>query len=185
MAASGNARRKSAIPSAIDASSLKQGMSTANRWPPAKRRGPLWATAVSASLIYSPSRQERRLRLIPYTSRPCRSTIAFLCSSVLARSTSLAVIVPFESRSLSSIDRLIELVRDDMTKVNNTILARTGSQVTMIPEVANHLISSGGKRLRPILTLAMARLAGYAGEGHVKLAAAVEFMHTATLLHDD
>src|ERR1700753_4223811 len=55
----------------------------------------------------------------------------------------------------------------------------------MIPEVAKHLITSGGKRLRPILTIAMAQLVGYAGEGHVKLAAAVEFMHTATLLHDD
>jgi octaprenyl-diphosphate synthase len=72
-----------------------------------------------------------------------------------------------------------------MARVNTTILSRTGSQVAMIPEVANHLISSGGKRLRPILTLAMARLAGYRGDGHVKLAAAVEFMHTATLLHDD
>ncbi len=55
----------------------------------------------------------------------------------------------------------------------------------MIPEVANHLISSGGKRLRPMLTLAMAQLADYSGDGHIKLAAAVEFMHTATLLHDD
>jgi octaprenyl-diphosphate synthase len=55
----------------------------------------------------------------------------------------------------------------------------------MIPEVANHLISSGGKRLRPMLTLATAALAGYRGEGHIRLAAAVEFMHTATLLHDD
>jgi octaprenyl-diphosphate synthase len=55
----------------------------------------------------------------------------------------------------------------------------------MIPDVANHLISSGGKRLRPMLTLAMAGLCGYRGEGHVKLAASVEFMHTATLLHDD
>src|SRR4051812_22875130 len=55
----------------------------------------------------------------------------------------------------------------------------------MIPEVANHLISSGGKRLRPMLTLAMTDIAGYAGSGHLKLAAAVEFMHTATLLHDD
>ena len=72
-----------------------------------------------------------------------------------------------------------------MERVNATILARTGSQVTMIPEVANHLISSGGKRLRPMLTLAMAALTGYSGDGHVKLAAAVEFMHTATLLHDD
>jgi octaprenyl-diphosphate synthase len=101
------------------------------------------------------------------------------------RSSSLAVIVPFESRSMSSVDRLVGLVAPDMARVNSTILARTGSQVAMIPEVANHLISSGGKRLRPILTLAMAKLAGYSGNGHVKLAAAVEFMHTATLLHDD
>src|SRR5690348_3643546 len=72
-----------------------------------------------------------------------------------------------------------------MERVNATILSRTGSEVTMIPEVANHLIASGGKRLRPMLTLAMARLAGYTGDGHIKLAAAVEFMHTATLLHDD
>jgi octaprenyl-diphosphate synthase len=97
----------------------------------------------------------------------------------------LPVVVPFESRSPASMDRLLDLVAEDMQRVNTTILSRTGSQVTLIPEVANHLIASGGKRLRPILTLAMARLAGYAGDGHVKLAAAVEFMHTATLLHDD
>src|SRR5437016_14004434 len=72
-----------------------------------------------------------------------------------------------------------------MDRVNAVILSRTGSEVTMIPEVANHLISSGGKRLRPVLTVAMAQLVGYAGEGHVKLAASVEFMHTATLPHDD
>jgi len=97
----------------------------------------------------------------------------------------LAVVVPFESPRSGSIQRLSELVAADMERVNATILARTGSQVTMIPEVANHLISSGGKRLRPMLTLAMAKLAGYTGDGHIKLAAAVEFMHTATLLHDD
>ncbi len=97
----------------------------------------------------------------------------------------MAVIVPFEQRSEPSIDLLVESVSGDMERVNATILSRTGSDVTMIPEVANHLISSGGKRLRPILTLAMATLAGYDGNGHVKLAAAVEFMHTATLLHDD
>ncbi len=97
----------------------------------------------------------------------------------------MAVIVPFESRSPTTLDRLNDLVAADLQRVNTAILARTGSQVTMIPEVANHLISSGGKRLRPILTLAMAKLAGYAGDGHIKLAAAVEFMHTATLLHDD
>ena len=97
----------------------------------------------------------------------------------------MAVIVPFESPSNASIDQLVALVASDMERVNATILSRTGSEVTMIPEVANHLISSGGKRLRPMLTLAMAQLAGYAGDGHIKLAAAVEFMHTATLLHDD
>ena len=80
---------------------------------------------------------------------------------------------------------LAELVSADMARVNATILSRTGSDVAMIPEVANHLISSGGKRLRPMLALAAAGLCGYRGDGHVKLAASVEFMHTATLLHDD
>jgi octaprenyl-diphosphate synthase len=98
----------------------------------------------------------------------------------------VGVVIPLEEKAA---DRLIEpltvLVAGDMARVNQTILARTGSEVAMIPEVANHLISSGGKRLRPILTLATAGLCGYSGDGHVKLAAAVEFMHTATLLHDD
>jgi octaprenyl-diphosphate synthase len=97
----------------------------------------------------------------------------------------LAVIVPFENPSTPSIKHLIDLTAADMERVNTTILSRTGSEVTMIPEVANHLIESGGKRLRPMLTLAMSRLVGYSGDRHVKLAAAVEFMHTATLLHDD
>ena len=83
------------------------------------------------------------------------------------------------------IEPLTQLVAADMGRVNEMILSRTGSEVTMIPEVANHLISSGGKRLRPILTIATAALSGYKGEGHIKLAASVEFMHTATLLHDD
>jgi octaprenyl-diphosphate synthase len=96
----------------------------------------------------------------------------------------LAVILPF-SPADATIDRLVERVNPDMLRVNTEIVARTGSEVTMIPEVANHLISSGGKRLRPMLTLAMASLTGYSGDGHIKLAAAVEFMHTATLLHDD
>ncbi len=97
----------------------------------------------------------------------------------------MAVVVPFESPGEPSIDALVDLVSADMDRVNATIISRTGSEVTMIPEVANHLITSGGKRLRPMLTLALSRLVGYAGDGHIKLAAAVEFMHTATLLHDD
>jgi octaprenyl-diphosphate synthase len=90
-----------------------------------------------------------------------------------------------EKPGSGSIDKLVALTREDMTRVNEAILSRTGSDVTMIPEVAQHLISSGGKRLRPMLTLATAILNRYAGHGHVKLAASVEFMHTATLLHDD
>ena len=96
------------------------------------------------------------------------------------------VVIPLDEKAKEPrIDTLVGLVAGDMERVNQTILSRTGSQVTMIPEVANHLISSGGKRLRPMLTLATAGLSAYDGEGHVKLAASVEFMHTATLLHDD
>ena len=80
---------------------------------------------------------------------------------------------------------LLDLVADDMREVNGIILDKAVSDVELIPELAHHLIDSGGKRLRPMLTLAAARLCGYQGSGHIKLAAAVEFMHTATLLHDD
>jgi octaprenyl-diphosphate synthase len=98
----------------------------------------------------------------------------------------LGVVIPLEEKAKdSSFDGLSGLVAADMERVNQTILARAASHVTMVPEVANHLISSGGKRLRPMLTLATAGLCGYAGAGHIKLAASVEFMHTATLLHDD
>ena len=98
----------------------------------------------------------------------------------------MGVVIPLdEVAAEAGIARLWSLVRSDMDRVNQTILSRTGSKVTMIPEVANHLIQSGGKRLRPMMTLATAGLCRYAGDGHVKLAAAVEFMHTATLLHDD
>jgi octaprenyl-diphosphate synthase len=96
----------------------------------------------------------------------------------------VAVVLPFEQAE-PSIERLNVLVRADLERVNSLIIGRTGSEVTMIPEVANHLISSGGKRLRPMLTLATSALTFYRGDGHVKLAASVEFMHTATLLHDD
>ncbi|MDA8870683.1 polyprenyl synthetase family protein [Rhizobiaceae bacterium] len=85
----------------------------------------------------------------------------------------------------ADIAELLRLTADDMAAVNTLILSKTGSDVAMIPEVAKHLIDSGGKRLRPMLTLAAARLCGYEGEQHITLASAVEFMHTATLLHDD
>ena len=97
----------------------------------------------------------------------------------------LAVPVKRATAEPASLQPLAELVTRDLARVNELILSRTGSEVALIPEVANHLISSGGKRMRPILTLAMALLNQYRGDAHVKLAASVEFMHTATLLHDD
>ncbi|PWJ85459.1 octaprenyl-diphosphate synthase [Pseudaminobacter salicylatoxidans] len=88
-------------------------------------------------------------------------------------------------REVASVKEIIDLTAADMARVNKLILSKAGSDVEMIPEVANHLISSGGKRLRPMLTLAAAQMFGYSGEDHIKLATSVEFMHTATLLHDD
>ena len=98
----------------------------------------------------------------------------------------MGVVISLEDKGKEpGLASLSGLAAPDLERVNQVILSRTGSDVAMIPEVANHLISSGGKRLRPMLTLAMAGLCGYRGDGHVKLAASVEFMHTATLLHDD
>ena len=83
-------------------------------------------------------------------------------------------------------DRLADYLAADMAAVNLLIRERMASEhAPRIPQVTAHLIDAGGKRLRPMLTLAAARLCGYAGPYHVHLAAAVEFIHTATLLHDD
>ncbi len=88
-------------------------------------------------------------------------------------------------RPQGSVERLMRLAAGDMARVDALIAARMQSPVSVIPALADHLIDAGGKRLRPLLTVAAARLVGGRGEGPVKLAAAVEFIHTATLLHDD
>jgi octaprenyl-diphosphate synthase len=85
----------------------------------------------------------------------------------------------------ASLDRLTALVAGDLVRVNALILSRMQSPVALIPQLAGHIIAAGGKRLRPMLTLASSRLCGYRGDRHLALAAAVEFIHTATLLHDD
>ena len=83
-------------------------------------------------------------------------------------------------------DRLAETLADDLTAVNHLIRQRMASEhAPRIPEVTAHLVEAGGKRLRPMLTLATARMCGYNGPYHIHLAATVEFIHTATLLHDD
>ena len=84
-----------------------------------------------------------------------------------------------------SLEPMLRLVAGDMDHVNAVIVDRMRSDIPLIPELAGHLIAGGGKRMRPMLTLASARLLGYEGTRHHVLAAAVEFIHTATLLHDD
>ena len=96
-----------------------------------------------------------------------------------------ATIHPLAQKREPSLDALTSLVAADMNGVNAVILDRMQSKVALIPELAGHLIAGGGKRMRPMLTLACANLLGYPGTRHHKLAAAVEFIHTATLLHDD
>lgn len=87
--------------------------------------------------------------------------------------------------SLSPIEHLLALAETDMRSVDVLIRERMQSSVGMIPDLAEHLVGAGGKRLRPLLTIASAHLCGGITEGHHKLAAAVEFIHSATLLHDD
>jgi octaprenyl-diphosphate synthase len=85
----------------------------------------------------------------------------------------------------ASMASLAALVDEDLANVNQVIMRRMDSRVALIPQLAGHIVASGGKRLRPMLTLASAALCGYSGERHLNLAACVEFIHTATLLHDD
>ena len=85
----------------------------------------------------------------------------------------------------SSLDALKSYVADDLKAVNQLILRRMDSQVDLVPQLAGHIIAAGGKRLRPLLTLGAAKLCQYTGDRHISLATCVEFIHTATLLHDD
>ena len=101
----------------------------------------------------------------------------------------MATVVSLEGkRKAPSLEPLLALCAEDMARVDREIVARMRSPVTLIPELANHLVGAGGKRMRPLLTVAAARLCGYRepdDDRHVKLATCVEFIHSATLLHDD
>jgi len=100
----------------------------------------------------------------------------------------VGVVISFEeeqAKAETALARLQALVADDMTRVNQTIIQKMQSPVALIPQLAGHLIASGGKRLRPMLTIASSRMCGYEGVRHAELAACVEFIHSATLLHDD
>ncbi|MFC1673810.1 polyprenyl synthetase family protein [Pseudomonadota bacterium] len=90
-----------------------------------------------------------------------------------------------DERKSTPLDRLAKLVEGDMKAANEAIVERMHSQVSLIPQLAGHLIAAGGKRMRPLLALASARMCGYTGDRHILLSACIEFIHTATLLHDD
>ncbi len=105
-----------------------------------------------------------------------------------AGSVFVGVVLSFEETQAerASIAPLVNATAAGMERVNRVVVERTGSDVALIPEVARYLIDSGGKRLRPMVTIASAQACGYRGsDADVKLAASVEFMHTATLFHDD
>ncbi len=99
----------------------------------------------------------------------------------------MGVVVKLESGpdKSQSLDALVALTENDLRETNSLIVHTMDSPVVLIPQLAGHIVAAGGKRIRPMMTLASARMCGYQGQRHVGLAACVEFIHTATLLHDD
>jgi octaprenyl-diphosphate synthase len=90
-----------------------------------------------------------------------------------------------KTKPAPTLDALYTLIGDDLKRVDQLILDRVRHDVPLISQIVHHIVASGGKRIRPALTLISSQLCGYQGERHIGLAAAVEFIHTATLLHDD
>lgn len=89
------------------------------------------------------------------------------------------------SQKPASLDAMYALIGDDLKQVNILIIERVKNEIPLINDIVSHIVSSGGKRIRPALTLICSKLCGYSEKRHITLAAAVEFIHTATLLHDD
>lgn len=99
----------------------------------------------------------------------------------------MGIVVNLESgkNQSPSLDLMVNLTNKDLLNVNELIVRCMNSSVNLIPQIAGHIVAAGGKRIRPMMTLTAARLCGYRGKRHIALAACVEFIHTATLLHDD
>src|SRR5262249_53409912 len=119
------------------------------------------------------------------SSRPSKGrTSASTCSS---RTTGRLVGAadPVEPRSVAGLKEIVALVEDDLARVEEVFGTQVFSDVKLVAEIARYIQEGGGKRIRPALLLLGARLCGYQGERSIVLAAVVEFIHTATLLHDD
>ena len=97
----------------------------------------------------------------------------------------VSIITKEKPKFLTPVEVLLGIAGEDMVHVDAIIRERMRNPVGMIPNLAEHLVGAGGKRLRPLITVACANMCGYKGTDHHKLAAAVEFIHSATLLHDD
>ena len=93
--------------------------------------------------------------------------------------------MPADASRPADFTQVRELASTDMRRVDALIRQRLSSDVVLINQIADHIIASGGKRLRPMLHVLAAGAAGYRGDQHTKLAAIIEFIHTSTLLHDD
>jgi octaprenyl-diphosphate synthase len=114
-----------------------------------------------------------------------RSSLGMVQWASVKESMVLDAVTATLAREPGSVERLVRLAAADMGGVDRLITERMQSDVPVIPALAEHLIAAGGKRLRPLLTVAAARLVGSDNDACLKLAASVEFIHTATLLHDD
>src|SRR5579859_1789092 len=138
--------------------------------------------------VFPPSRPKPGI-LIAGARPACKPRLPLATSGPRGRRVMTATVHPLHPAApgapAPSLDPLVALIASDMNQVNSVILDRMQSEVPLIPELAGHLIAGGGKRMRPMLTLACAKLLGYGGTRQHKLAATVEFIHTATLLHDD
>jgi len=133
--------------------------------------------------LAAPSIRGGLLRMQAGMRNPCLPSAPLSARGCAEMSATIHRLDP--TRPQPSLEPMMQLVASDMNLVNAVILDRMQSDIPLIPELAGHLIAGGGKRMRPMLTLASARLLGYTGNRHHRLAATVEFIHTATLLHDD
>ena len=128
----------------------------------------------------------QRARALPLSLESHLGAVASLPQSIPNTVIPAAGPLPAGADGEDVLGALVALLRDDLESCNRTIVTHMDSPVALIPQLAAHIVAAGGKRLRPLLTLASARMCGYQGGlRHVHLAACVEFIHTATLLHDD
>ena len=94
-------------------------------------------------------------------------------------------IINLNNSDENGFEKFVDWLEDDLNEVNRFILENLAGSISLVTKLSNHIVNSGGKRIRPLLTIACAKLCGYSGSRHILHASVIEFIHTATLLHDD